>query len=39
MATKLPVEFTPVPVRYRHDGWTLERQRGDRGRCATIAPN
>jgi hypothetical protein len=23
---KLPVEFTPVPVRYRHDGWTAERQ-------------
>ena len=26
MATKLPVEFTPVPVRPRHDGWTAERQ-------------
>src|SRR5437660_1421447 len=24
--TNLPVEFTPVPVRYRHDGWTAERQ-------------
>jgi hypothetical protein len=23
---KLPVEFTPVPVRPRHDGWTVERQ-------------
>lgn len=20
--------FTPVPLRYRHDGWTPERQRG-----------
>jgi hypothetical protein len=28
MATspKLPVPFTPVPVRPRHDGWTVERQ-------------
>jgi hypothetical protein len=26
MATNLPVEFTPVPVRPRHDGWTAERQ-------------
>ncbi|WP_051531844.1 helix-turn-helix domain-containing protein [Sphingomonas sp. URHD0057] len=28
MATnpKLPIPFTPVPVRYRHDGWTVERQ-------------
>ena len=26
MATKLPVPFEPVPVRYRHDGWTAERQ-------------
>src|SRR5215217_6829805 len=26
MATKLPVEYTPVPVRPRHDGWTVERQ-------------
>jgi hypothetical protein len=23
---KLPVQFTPVPVRPRHDGWTAERQ-------------
>lgn len=23
---KLPVPFTPVPVRPRHDGWTAERQ-------------
>src|SRR5215208_5252918 len=23
---KLPVPFEPVPVRYRHDGWTAERQ-------------
>jgi len=26
LATKLPVKFTPVPVRKRHDGWTPERQ-------------
>ena len=26
MASKLPVEFSPVPVRTRHDGWTAERQ-------------
>ena len=26
MASKLPVQFTPVPVRRRHDGWTVERQ-------------
>ena len=26
MASKLPVEFTPVPVRPRHDGWTAEKQ-------------
>jgi hypothetical protein len=26
MATKLPVEFTPVPVAARHDGWTAEKQ-------------
>jgi hypothetical protein len=26
MASKLPVKFTPVPVRPRHDGWTAERQ-------------
>ena len=26
MASKLPVPFTPVPVRPRHDGWTAERQ-------------
>jgi hypothetical protein len=26
MASKLPVEFSPVPVRPRHDGWTAERQ-------------
>jgi hypothetical protein len=25
-STNLPVEFSPVPVRYRHDGWTAERQ-------------
>ena len=23
---KLPAQFTPVPVRPRHDGWTAERQ-------------
>lgn len=23
---KLPAPFTPVPVRPRHDGWTIERQ-------------
>lgn len=23
-----PLAFTPVPRRYRHDGWTAERQRG-----------
>src|SRR5436305_2143252 len=23
---KLPIPFTPVPVRPRHDGWTAERQ-------------
>jgi len=23
---KLPISFTPVPVRPRHDGWTAERQ-------------
>lgn len=23
---KLPAPFTPVPVRARHDGWTVERQ-------------
>ena len=22
-----PIDFTPVPVRRRHDGWTVERQR------------
>ena len=26
MTSKLPVPFTPVPVRPRHDGWTVERQ-------------
>lgn len=26
MATKLPVDFTPVPLRVRHDGWTADRQ-------------
>ncbi|MFL6763705.1 MAG: hypothetical protein ACJ8FO_00730 [Sphingomicrobium sp.] len=26
MASRLPVPFTPVPVRPRHDGWTAERQ-------------
>lgn len=26
MASKLPVPFTPVPVRPRNDGWTVERQ-------------
>jgi hypothetical protein len=26
LATKLPIQFTPVPVRPRHDGWTAERQ-------------
>src|SRR5947209_9871187 len=28
MATspQLPANFTPVPVRPRHDGWTVERQ-------------
>jgi hypothetical protein len=25
-ATRLPADFTPVPVRPRHDGWTAERQ-------------
>ena len=25
-APKLPVDFAPVPVRPRHDGWTVERQ-------------
>jgi len=25
-APKLPIEFTPVPVRPRRDGWTVERQ-------------
>lgn len=37
MRNKVPVprenraalpDFTPVPLRYRHDGWTPERQRG-----------
>lgn len=26
MASKLPVEFTPVQLRPRHDGWTAEKQ-------------
>jgi hypothetical protein len=26
MASNLPVEFTPVPLRPRHDGWTPEKQ-------------
>jgi hypothetical protein len=26
MASKLPTNFTPVPVRYRYDSWTAERQ-------------
>jgi hypothetical protein len=26
--------FTPVPVRARHDGWTVERQRGSIARLA-----
>ena len=26
MATKPSPQFTPVPVRPRHDGWTPERQ-------------
>lgn len=26
LATKLPVQFTPAPVRPRHDGWTVEKQ-------------
>ena len=26
MATKPKIDFTPVPVRHRHDGWTPERQ-------------
>lgn len=25
-APRLPADFTPVPVRPRHDGWTAERQ-------------
>ncbi len=25
-SANLPVPFEPVPVRYRHDGWTAERQ-------------
>ena len=26
MASKLPVEFTPVTLRARHDGWTAQKQ-------------
>ncbi len=26
MATKLPLKFTPIPLRARHDGWTAEKQ-------------